>query len=175
MMKVYCSEPFFLIRSAAEEDLDKVLEIEQLSFEDFWTHDGLKGALKGLFLVCGRKDIIGYLFACPCKLEKRAEILRIAVHPDHRGKGVAKRLVETSLRIFLKDDIKEVELFVDSKNTSAIKLYERFGFEITKIAPFYHHLEFQISYVLKLNLLELKETSRRLWETLYLKEADYTT
>lgn len=160
-MKVYNSEPFFLIRSATEEDLDKVLEIEQLSFGDSWTHDGLKRALKSIFLVCEQKEITGYLVACPCELEKKAEILRIAVHPEHRGKGVAQRLMETSLRMFLKDNIEQVELFVDSTNSSATRLYEKLGFKITQIAPLYTHLEFNVSYVLTLNLLKLKATQNR--------------
>lgn len=172
-MKVYHSEPFFPVRSATEEDLAGVLEIEQLSFEDFWTYDGLKGALKGLFLVCGQRKIMGYLVACPCDLEKKAEILRIAVHPAYRGQGIAGRLVATSLRIFLQDNIEQVELFVDSANSRAIKLYENFGFAITQIAPFYNHLEFHVSYVLKLNLLELKATNRRLWDKLFPEAADY--
>ena len=48
--------------------------------------------LKDIFLVIEQKEIMGYLVACLCDLGLSAEILRIAVHPDHRGKGIAKDL-----------------------------------------------------------------------------------
>ena len=163
-----------IIRSATEEDLDRVLEVDQLSFPTPWTPHTFKIALKDIFFVIEQKEIIGYLVACICDLGIRAEILRIAVHPDHRGKGVAKELLEASLRIFSKDDIEEVGLRVNSANRSAVKLYEKFGFKITQIFTFLGDQDFYIFYEMKLTLFERVETRNQAWEKFCPEAAYYT-
>jgi ribosomal-protein-alanine N-acetyltransferase len=95
------------------------------------------------------------------------------VHSDHRGKGVAKELLEASLRIFSKDDIEEVGLDVNSANRSAVKLYEKFGFKITKNFTFLGDQDFYIFYKMKLKLLEVKEMENQLWEKLCPEDVDH--
>jgi len=157
MMNVYASEHIPVIRSATEEDLDRVLEIDHLSFPTPWTHHCFKIVLKDIFFVIEQKEIMGYLVACICDLGMRAEILRVAVHPDYRGKGIAKELLETSIRILSKDNIEKVELRVNSANRSAVKLYEKFGFEIAGNATFLDDQDFYIFYVMSLKLREPEE------------------
>jgi ribosomal-protein-alanine N-acetyltransferase len=173
MMNAYDAADSMIIRSATEEDLDRVLEIDQLSFPTPWTHHCFKIALKDIFFVIEQQEIMGYLVACICDLGIRAEILRIAVHPAHRGKGVAKELLEVSLRIFLKDDIEKVELYVDSANRSAEKLYEKFGFKITKNFTFLDDQDFHIFHKMKLKVLEVKEMDKQLWEKLCPEDVDH--
>ena len=172
-MNTYAAGHSMTIRSATEDDLDRVLEIDQLSFPTPWTPHSLKISLKNIFFVIEQKEIMGYLVACICDLGIRAEILRIAVHPDHRGKGVAKELLEASLRIFSKDDIEKVELDVNSANRSAVKLYEKFGFKITKNFTFLGDQDFYIFYRMKLKFLEVKEMENQLWEKLCPEDVDH--
>ncbi len=97
MMNVYASDHISVIRSATEEDLDRVSLIESLSFGAIWTRHCLKMALSDdIFLVYQQKNVIGYLIACLCEKGKKAEILRIAVHPNHRGKGIGS-IVSSSI------------------------------------------------------------------------------
>jgi ribosomal-protein-alanine N-acetyltransferase len=173
MMNAYAAGHSMMIRSATEEDLDRVLEIDQLSFPTPWTPHTFKIELKNIFFVIEQKDIIGYLVACICDLGVRAEILRFAVHPDHRGKGVAKELIEATLMIFSKDDFEEVDLIVNSANRSAVKLYEKFGFKITKNFTFLDDQDFHIFYEMKLKFLEVKEMENQLWEKLCPEELDH--
>lgn len=161
------------IRSATEEDIDKVLKIDHLSFPAPWTPHRFKIALKDVFFVIEQKKIMGYLVACICDLGTRAEILRIAVHPDYRGKGVAKELLETSLRIFSKDDIEEVELYVNSANISAEKLYEKFGFKITKNFTFLDDQDFHIFHGMQLKLREPEEVKKQVTGKYCHEEAYY--
>ena len=166
-MNAYAAGHSMIIRSATEEDLDRVLLIESLSFGAIWTRHCLKTALSNdIFLVYQQKNVIGYLIACLCEQGKRAEILRIAVHPNHRGKGVAKELLETFFRVFSEDNIEEVSLDVDSSNRAAVKLYEKLGFEIIKANPFLGDQDFYIFYKMKLKLLEVKEIENQSWEKL---------
>jgi len=154
MMNVMTAEHSMVIRSATEKDLDRVLEIDRLSFPTPWTHHCFKISLKDIFFVIEQSEIMGYLVACLCDLGLKAEILRIAVHPDHRGKGIANMLIETMLQSFSKEYVESVELEVNSANRGAVKLYEKFGFEIKKIATFLADQDFYIFYVMKLKLRE---------------------
>ena len=152
MMNAIAKEHNMVIRSATEKDLDRVLEIDRLSFPTPWTHHCYKLVLKDIFLVIEQKEITGYIVACLCDLGLRAEILRIAVHPDHRNKGIAIELIEAILLIFSKEYVESVELEVNTANRSAVKLYEKFGFKIKRIATFLADQDFHIFYVMKLKL-----------------------
>ena len=173
-MRLYAAEHMTVIRSATEEDLDRVLLIESLSFGATWSRHCLKMALSDdIFLVYQQKNVIGYLIACLCEQGKKAEILRIAVHPNHRGKGIAKELLETSFRIFPEDTIEEVSLNVDSSNRAAVKLYEKLGFEIAKVNSFLGDLDFHIFYVMKLKFPKRKEKKIPLWRNPWPEEAGH--
>jgi len=173
MMNVIAAGCNMVIRSATEKDLERVLEIDRLSFPAPWTHHCFKIALKDIFLVIEQIEIMGYIVACLCDLGLRAEILRIAVHPDHRGKGIAKELIETSLLIFSKENVESVELDVNSANRGAVKLYEKFGFKIKRIATFIADQDFHIFYVLKLKLREPEEVKYQVPEKYYHHGAYY--
>lgn len=151
-MNVLAAGRSMVIRLATEKDLGRVLEIDRLSFPAPWTRHCFKVVLKDIFFVIEQKEIVGYLVACLCDLGLRAEILRIAVHPDHRGKGIAKELIAASLLIFSKENVESVELEVNAANRSAVRLYEKFGFKIKRIATFMADQDFHIFYVMKLKL-----------------------
>lgn len=128
------------IRSATEMDMDRILEIERLSFVDQWKYDHFKGALKELFFVYEEKEILGFLIACCCELANRAIIMRIAVHPDYRGKGIATLLIKTALDKLKQRDIREVEIDVDIAKRGAFKLYENCGFRVMQLVTMNHTL-----------------------------------
>jgi GNAT superfamily N-acetyltransferase len=50
------------------------------------------------------------------------------VHPDHRGKGVNKKIIEALTQWSLSQHITELRLDVYESNTSAITAYEKAGF-----------------------------------------------
>ena len=125
------------IRSATEEDFDRVLEIDRLSFSAPWIYNFFKSALKDIFLVLEKeREIVGYVIACVCHDLEKAVILRIAVHPDHRGEGAARTLMRKCLDILVQKHIGVVELDVELISRGAIKLYEKFGFKIADIIVF---------------------------------------
>ena len=125
------------IRSATEEDFDRVLEIDQLSFSAPWSHNFFKSSLKDIFLVLEREEeIAGYLIACVCHDLEKAVILRVAVHPDHRGEGAARALMNSCLDILAKKGIGLVELDVELVSRGAIHLYEKLGFKVANVIVF---------------------------------------
>jgi ribosomal-protein-alanine acetyltransferase len=67
--------------------------------------------------------VLGLLLAS-CPAPDEAEILTLAVHPEHRRRGAGSAL----LRTFLAGRCGRVLLEVRSSNLPARRLYERFGF-----------------------------------------------
>jgi ribosomal-protein-alanine N-acetyltransferase len=127
------------IRFATASDLERILEIERLAFDSQWSQVQFSASLKDLFLVFeAGEQILGFLIACTCEIAKRAIIMRIAVHPDHRGRGIGSQLIAASLEQFKQRDLKCVELDVDIVKNGAIKLYEKFGFKVMRVATVNH-------------------------------------
>jgi ribosomal-protein-alanine N-acetyltransferase len=122
------------IRLATEADLEQILEIERLCFDSEWSRHQFSSSLKEIFFVFEEKEILGFLIACPCEIARRATIMRIAVHPDHWGRGIASKLISAALDKFKEMGFKCVTLDVDIVKDGAIKLYEKFGFKIMRIA-----------------------------------------
>ncbi len=125
------------IRLAAEGDLTGILEVERLSFPERkqWNQGDFQAALKDLFFVFRDGKISGFLIASCWEDSERALILRIAVHPDFRKRGIATRLLEAAIRKFREMGIREVEIDVEIVKRGAIQLYERAGFRTVRGIP----------------------------------------
>lgn len=125
------------IRFATESDLNRIMEIERLSFpiRKQWDHHYFKLALRDLFFVFGDREISGFLIACCWEIAKRAIILRIAVHPDYRSQGIATMLIEAAIDKLKEINIREIEIDVEIVKRGAIKLYERAGFKTMRAIP----------------------------------------
>jgi ribosomal-protein-alanine N-acetyltransferase len=67
-----------------------------------------------------------------------AHIATIAVHPDYRGQGIARRLVRVALKEAILKGMGEATLEVRANNLAAQNLYRRFGFEIVGQRPRYY-------------------------------------
>lgn len=117
--------------------MNGILEIERLSFPigKQWDRSDFQQALRDLFLVSGEEEISGFLIACCREIERSAVILRIAVHPDDRSRGIATMLMEAAIEKFREMDIREVDLDVDIVKRGAIQLYEKVGFRIARGIP----------------------------------------
>jgi ribosomal-protein-alanine N-acetyltransferase len=123
------------IRTALAQDLPRILEIERLTFGQQWDYFQFKASLNDIFLVTvdpATAELVGFLVACCCEVARRGIILRVAVHPDHQGQGIATQLLEESFRELCKRDLDEVELDVDVIKAGARRLYEKLGFKIVE-------------------------------------------
>jgi ribosomal protein S18 acetylase RimI-like enzyme len=125
------------IRFAAGSDLNGILTVERLSFPSRkqWDIGDFQNALKDFFLVFVDGKISGFLIASCWENTKRAVILRIAVHPDCRNRGIATRLIEAAIEKLANMEIQEVEIDVEIVKRGAIRLYEKAGFHTVRGIP----------------------------------------
>ena len=123
------------IRRALYRDLPRIMEIERLAFGGQWDYYQFKASLDDILLVAVdavTADIVGFLVACCCTVVRRGIILRVAVHPDYQGRGIATQLLEESFQALKKKDLDEVELDVDIVKAGARRLYEKMGFKVVE-------------------------------------------
>jgi ribosomal protein S18 acetylase RimI-like enzyme len=143
-------------RFANKNDIDRVVEIEGLSFLQPWDYHIFKLALDDIFLVFDEEEISGYLIAVCCYKNITGTIMKMAVHPEHRRKGVATALLNRVLEILKDKKIIEVCLNVEIIRKPAIALYEKFGFKIMQTI----HMDYEDDlgddafYIMKLILAE---------------------
>lgn len=81
------------------------------------------------WVVYDQEAPIGY--AVMSHHEDRAHIRRIGVHPDYRRQGLGMTLMESMLEKAVKLVVNLVDLMVQQDNAPAIRLYEKYNFQIT--------------------------------------------
>jgi ribosomal-protein-alanine N-acetyltransferase len=120
------------IREMSLDDLDDVMEIERLSFVSPWTkrlfEETLISPISASFIIKNGTGTIGYIVLY--SVADEAHILNIAIHPRCQGKGCASGLLQHALEYFKVKGVHEFFLEVREGNVTAIRLYQRFGFEM---------------------------------------------
>lgn len=122
------------VRVAGPDDIFMMCDLEKLCFSIPWSEESLRTFVtdterRRCFVFEDRKyqpSVIGYIglqFVCD-----EAEVANLAVHPDRRNEGVGSALIETARRFCVDSGIGILHLEVRSGNTTAISLYEHYGF-----------------------------------------------
>jgi ribosomal-protein-alanine N-acetyltransferase len=100
------------------------------------------------FIIAEINDrIVGYIM---CKIEfgfsnfrklgfvKKGHVVSVAVLPEHRGKGLGKALMLEGINGVMSRKSDEIYLEVRKSNESAIKMYQKLGFQIkSKLRTYY--------------------------------------
>jgi len=145
------------IRYATEKDLERTGEIERLSFPHPWDYDYQKAALKDLFLVYEDREVLGYLIAVCYHQYSKAMIMKIAVHPDHRGEGIARELLSKIVEVLRRAGIAEVEIDAKMIGRGPVGLYEKFGFRAAGTVSLDDESEDVSFYTMTLKLADRKD------------------
>lgn len=129
-----------VIAPATEADLDAIDAIEQHSFKSPWSRETFKAELLREW---ARVDVVrleGKLIAfCNYWLvTTELHILAIATHPDHRGHGIARRLLDHVLDVARAAGCSLATLEVRRSNVPAIALYEHAGFKTVHVRARYY-------------------------------------
>jgi GNAT superfamily N-acetyltransferase len=97
--------------------------------------DGLETAGHDVFVGMADGQEIGFLwlFTDPALAVPETFIYDIEVRAEHRGKGYGRGLLEAGERWCAEHGVPTLKLHVFGFNTTAIKLYESSGFEVTNL------------------------------------------
>jgi len=131
-----------IIRPFEPSDLDQVLEIERKSFpknqwydEEIFMEYHIRD--RDLFLVACLEDrVVGYVIGS--LVEDYGHIVSIAVSPEHRGKGIGKKLLNEIENRLIERGAKLLLLEVGVDNEVAIRMYLENGYkQIAVLAKYY--------------------------------------
>ncbi len=118
-----------MIREVSQEDYKRIYELGGLLHENYKNVYNLNELLtKGYFkILCYEKNnkLIGFLSYT--KIDDMVDLLDVVVDPKYRRQKVATNLIDYMITNL--DPADKIYLEVSTKNTSAISLYEKFGFE----------------------------------------------
>jgi len=144
-----------ILRKGTKQDVDAFYELDNLCFEEgiaypkevFSYYLKLKNFL--CYVIEEQNKIVAFIIANYQK--SYAQIITIDVHPDYRRKGYGKRLMKLVEEELIKVNVKFIFLYVAENNNSAIKLYEKLGYEIHDKVPNYYKQNLD-AYVMIKNL-----------------------
>ncbi len=118
------------LRSMTAADLGGVLAIEQASFPQPWSRSDFESAVRRketVAKVCtSNGKVLGY-FVLEMKIGE-AHLTNLAVHPDHRRRGVASHCLEGAVDAARDRGAARVSLEVEESNLPAHLLYRKTGF-----------------------------------------------
>ncbi len=124
-----------IIMKIADEDVERIYELEKEIFPDPWGMIGISGSLRQdhteLLGAWHGDRLLGYVIACFSIYE--GEIARIAVAKDHRRKGIAGRLLKELEQLCRRRGAESILLDVRESNQGAIAFYRSHGFTIDGI------------------------------------------
>ncbi len=120
-------------------DISGVLEIEKLCFSDPWSYEMIENGLKSsldTWLVLWEEGPAGY---CVFRaVADECELLRIAVRPEYRGRGLSKKLMDQMVFYSRQNDVKSIFLEVRESNERAKNLYKSYGFTEEGVRKHYY-------------------------------------
>ena len=114
----------------SESHIDGIVELEKLCFSDPWSEKSVASELTNplaCWLVAEVDGkVAGYIGSQTVMDE--SDMMNVAVHPDHRRKGVAEALVLELVETLKKRESHCLTLEVRASNEPAKALYEKLGF-----------------------------------------------
>lgn len=90
----------------------------------FQVHD------RSLMVALEHHELIGFSLFDLSRADSFAHLLKILVHPEYRGKGLARHLLEHDLLSLKTEGIQHFFLEVEEDNHAAQKLYQNCGFKV---------------------------------------------
>lgn len=119
------------VRAATEEDLEPILSLDGEAFPEFWRYDPALveeySSRERLAVAEAEGGIVGYTLSTIRR--GIGSIGRLAVQPEHQGRGIGRLLLEDSLSYLGACGAEQVTLCTQSDNERSQRLYSHAGFE----------------------------------------------
>lgn len=158
----------YRVRLMRPADLPAVEAIDRLSFRVPWPPGAFARELSQGSSVLwvaeaigegGESEVVGMLALWPVLDE--AHIATVAVHPQHRGRGVGKMLLATAVDFARTQGFKTVTLEVRVSNLRAQRLYRRFGFQVVGRRYGYYNDNHEDALIMTLKIEDLPREVKR--------------
>lgn len=123
------------------EDIKAVYDVECLSFATPWSLESFTSEIynnnMAKYLVAkSGGEVVGY--GGMWLVLDEGHITNIAVHPEHRGKGIGDALVLAIIKTAKENGIKRMTLEVRPSNWTALNLYKKYGFQEAGVRKGYY-------------------------------------
>lgn len=111
------------------DDVRPARHVDILAFMAAPNHDA-----RGMFLARWNDEYVG---TCVGRVRSnhRGAIYSVTVHPEYRGRGIARALLRTTLTYLRQQGVREVTLHTHTTNAVALGLYQAEGFRIISAHP----------------------------------------
>lgn len=121
-----------VFRPMQKADVPRIAEMERLCFRSPWSEKSLLGELKNdiAHYRVGELDGVIMTYGGMWIMYGEAHITNVAVHPDYRGHGYGRLLMENMIETALLHHCVSMTLEVRISNTVAQNLYSSMGFEV---------------------------------------------
>ena len=142
-----------MIRNMRKEDIDEIVAIEQMCFNDAWKKEEILNDFEtndlSRYLVEERDGkIAAYIFFWITF--DSATIVNLAVKEEYRRQGIAQSLLDECVRMCEAEQVEFLTLEVRVSSQSAIALYEKNGFMQVNIKKAYYKDNYEdASYMVK--------------------------
>jgi [ribosomal protein S18]-alanine N-acetyltransferase len=124
---------FPFLRTARPDDVDRIAWLEQIGFPDPWPREllgyELTHPMSIVLVAVWAEGLPAAGYASFRKGSGEAELLRLAVAPGERRRGVARALIAGGLELLRPLGIETCFLEVRPSNEGAIAFYREMGFE----------------------------------------------
>ena len=134
--------------------------LDQLSFTEPWPKNTFAYELTTNYSICQvAVDLSGNVLGAIIVwlVVDEAHIATIAVHPDHRQKGIGAGLLANALLIASYRGAVTSLLEVRVSNLPALKLYERFGYQAVGVRKNYYQDNQEDALLLNLTCLDVDQ------------------
>ncbi len=141
----------YTLRRFGPADLEAVININRVclpeNYAAYFFIDTFNTLPETFIVAEYEEQVVGYIM---CRLEhgfsdlrklrfaRKGHIISVAVMPDFRNLGIGYSLVEQAMAALSGHQADECYLEVRLSNVSAINLYKKMGFEVTRTIPRYY-------------------------------------
>ena len=128
-----------MIREANIYDIPRLNELGSLLEENFVNvysiSEMLEDQVSKVYVYELDDIIVGFIMATD--LKETCDILILIVDPEYRNKKIATNLIDYLISE-LDENLRLITLEVSANNTAAIRLYDKFGFEVVNVRKKYY-------------------------------------
>jgi ribosomal-protein-alanine N-acetyltransferase len=121
-----------IIRDMKESDLDRIMEIEEKSFNPPWSREAFlleltKNLLAKYIVAEVDGQVVGY--GGIWLIIDEGHVTNIAVDEKYRGKGIGSKILEGLIQLCRDRNMTAMTLEVRKSNVIAQSLYKKYGFK----------------------------------------------